>query len=123
VARGSWRATSEAVQYEGQGAGDYVALRYHALEVNAVLRPEAGQPVRVFVTQDGHPVAKSDKGADLLFTEDGRSYVLVDVSRMYSLVKNAKFGTHTLGLLPEGPGLGLYAYTFGSCTIASGSKE
>ncbi len=94
---------------------DYVALKYHALGVNAVLKPERGQPIRLEVQHDGKPVAKEDRGEDLHYDNDGASYVLVDQPRMYSLLKNAKFGQHTLKLLPAAEGLGLYSYTFVSC--------
>lgn len=96
---------------------DYLAIRYHALEVNAVLRPEAGKPVRVWVFHDGKPVARKDRGSDIRYDSQGRSYVLLDQPKMYSLVKNAQFGQRTLRLAPDGPGMGIYTFTFSSCEI------
>src|SRR5262249_49589107 len=66
---------------------DYVALKYHALGLNAVLKPERGKPIRLDVEQDGQPVAKEDAGADLRYDTAGHSYVTVDQPRMYNLVK------------------------------------
>jgi hypothetical protein len=36
---------------------------------------------------------------------------------MYHLVRNPKFGTHDLALEVAAPGLGVYAFTFGSCQV------
>lgn len=119
---GPWKNHPEAVisTRANRSPRDYVGIRYHALEVNAVMRPEAGRPVRVWVFQDGKPVARRDAGSDLRYDGAGRSYVLVDEPRMYHLVRNAVFGQHTLKLAPAGPGLGLYTFTFVSCAIPGG---
>jgi thiol-disulfide isomerase/thioredoxin len=98
---------------------DYVALKYHALGANAVLKPERGKPIRLEVEQDGQPVARADRGEDLRYDSAGRSYVLVDQPRMYRLAKNAKFGSHEIKLLAMDEGLGLYSFTFTSCQAGS----
>jgi thiol-disulfide isomerase/thioredoxin len=96
---------------------DYIGIRYHALEVNSVLKPEEGTPVRVWVYQDGKPVAKADAAADIKYDPSGRTYLLVDQPRMYSIIKNAKFGQRTLKLAPDSPGMGIYSFTFVSCEV------
>lgn len=116
MARGVWKATHEAMIHTRNAEGDYIALKYHALEVYAVIKPEGGKPVRVYVSQDGKSLPKADAGVDVRFDEGGRAYLNVDTPRMYSVVKNAKFGQHVLGLSSPSEGFGLYAYTFGSCT-------
>ncbi len=98
---------------------DYIALKYHALGANVVLKPERGKPIRLEVEQDGKPVARADRGEDIRYDSAGRSYLLVDQPRMYRLAKNAKFGTHELKLLAADEGLGLYSYTFTSCQAGS----
>lgn len=116
VLAGLWLATRESLRHTGSGDQDAVALRYHALDVYAVMKPEEGRPVRVYVTQDGKPLPSMDKGTDVRYDPAGRAYITVDEPRMYHVAHNAKWGHHVLRLLPEGPGLGLYSYTFGSCT-------
>jgi len=69
------------------------------------------------VEHDGKPVAQKDKGADIRY-EGGRSYLLVDESRMYHVIKNAEFGQRTLKLAPAEADLGIYSFTFVSCTVA-----
>lgn len=99
------------------GAGGYAALRYHAIEVVAVLKPEQGKTIRVALTQDGAPIPKADAGTDVRYDEHGNSYVAVDAPRAYVLVENAKFGQHELRLSPDGYGLGIYDVAFESCEV------
>ena len=102
-----------------RGASDYVALRYHAIQVVAVLKPENALPVTVYVDQDGKPVPKQDAGADIRFAPDGRTYVVVDAPREYDLVVNRRFGSHELHLRPVRSGLGVYSFDFESCQIGA----
>jgi len=116
---GKWKNAAEAMisTRKTPYPQDHVALRYHALEVNVVLKPEAGEPVRVWVYHDNKRVTKADAGADVRFDEQGRSYMVVDEPRMYNVIKNAKFGHHELRLAVSVPGLGIYAFTFVSCIL------
>lgn len=116
VLSGAWLATPESLRHTGAGAADAAALKYRALDVYAVMKPEQGKPVRVYVTQDGKPLPKGDRGTDIREGSDGRTYLTVDEPRMYHPVHNARWGAHVLRLSPDGAGLGLYSYTFGSCT-------
>jgi len=72
----------------------------------------------VWIQHDGKPVAKADKGDDIKYDDQGRSFILVDTPRMYNLIKNAKYGQRSLKLLPADPGLGVYSFTFVSCEVA-----
>jgi thiol-disulfide isomerase/thioredoxin len=116
---GAWKNTDEALisTRTSPHPRDYIAIKYHALEVNSVLRPETGKPVRVWVYHDGKPVAKKDKGADIRYDSKGRSYLLVDKPRMYHIIKNAEFAQRTLKLATAQPGMGIYSFTFVSCEI------
>jgi thiol-disulfide isomerase/thioredoxin len=114
--QGFWHLTSEAAVSGGNDG--YLALRYHAIQVVAVMKPENGAQVRVDVTQDGAPVAKSDAGNDLRYDPEGRSYVSVDSPRAYDIVVNARFGEHRLKLSPRAYGLGIYDFAFESCAVS-----
>jgi thiol-disulfide isomerase/thioredoxin len=118
---GAWEQGRETLMHTRQTPTptDYIALKYHALGVNAVLKPERDQPIRLYVEHDGKPVASDDKGDDIRYDGDGKSYVLVDQPRMYNLIKNAKFAQRELKLLTADEGLGLYSFTFVSCTAPS----
>jgi thioredoxin family protein len=119
-AHGEWFRGPEALIHKRKSKApqDYIAVRYHAIQANTVLKPESGHPVRLYVTQDGKPVDRQDRGDDLRYAADGRSYLQVDQPRMYNVIKNRKWGTHTLKLATADAGLGLYSFTFTSCTVA-----
>lgn len=114
---GQWIAFPHYLRHAQDSASlnNYVALKYHALEVYAVMKPEDGDRFKVYVFQDGRPLASKDKGSDISYDPDGKSFVLVNEPRMYNLTKNDKFGTYELRLSSNSGGFGLYAFTFGTC--------
>jgi thiol-disulfide isomerase/thioredoxin len=118
--QGFWHLTTEAA-VSGESNG-YLALRYHAIQVVSVLKPEDGGSIRVDVTQDGQPVAKSDAGKDLRYDDQGRSFVQVNASRAYDLIMNARFGEHNLRVSPQGHGLGIYDFAFESCEVPQSTR-
>jgi len=114
--QGGWRKNEQGlVSADGRG---HVAMKYHAVQVVAVMRPEGG-PVNVIVTQDDKPLAKDDAGADIQYDAQGRSYIAVNAPREYDVVMNKKWGTHELALSPEGSGVGVYSFDFESCESGS----
>lgn len=118
--QGYWHMTPEAA-VSGENNG-YLVLRYHAIQLVAVLKPENGGSVRAEVTQDGQPVAKSDAGSDLRYDDHRNSYVNVDVPRAYDLITNTRFGQHTLQIFPKGDGLGVYDFAFESCEVPGSTR-
>jgi hypothetical protein len=72
------------------------------------------------IRQDRQPLTPDNAAADTRF-RDGESYVVVDHPRMYALVDNHSFGTHTLELTLS-PGVAAYAFTFTSCVDPLQSK-
>lgn len=118
-AQGSWTTERESLRHgrDTQTLDDKLFLRYHALECNAVIKPEGTKPYRVYLTQDGKPIPKADKGDDVSYDERGDSYITVEQPRLYSLTKNVKFGAHTLTLASGSPDFGLYSFTFSSCEL------
>jgi thiol-disulfide isomerase/thioredoxin len=114
--QGYWRFSPEG---KGQGivsagGAGYLALRYHAIQVVAVMKPESGSQ-RVVVTEDGNPVAREDAGSDIRYDAGGASFVEVNAPRAYDLITNRHFGAHELRLTPGGPGVGVYDFAFESC--------
>jgi thiol-disulfide isomerase/thioredoxin len=111
---GYWHATKQALVFGG-GPG-YIALPYHAIQVNVVMVPSGG-PARVRVTEDGKPVPHEDAGPDLHYDTDGTSYVTVDAPRAYDILVNQKFGERELRLYPDRAGVGFYDFAFESCEV------
>jgi len=93
---------------------DYVALRYHAVEVNLVMKPERGSPARVDVSLDGQPIPQDQRGGDIRKDANGMTYVEITEPRMYNLI-NGRMATHDLRLSTASDGVGFYAFTFGGC--------
>lgn len=114
--QGFWHVAPQGQAMVSGGNDGYAALRYHAIQVVAVMRPEQGT-VRVDATQDGKPIAHADAGADIHYDASGMSYVDVDSAREYDLLMNQHFGSHELRLLPQHYGLGLYSFDFESCEV------
>ena len=121
-ASGQYLARSENILHSRQTVEpeDYIALKYRAKEVNAVIKSEKGATFRVYLTQDGKPIGKEDKGEDVLYDEQGRSYIQVTAPRMYNLVINNKYGDHDLHLSSPSDSFALYSFTFSSCEVPGG---
>jgi thiol-disulfide isomerase/thioredoxin len=109
---GGWNVHREYATPTAPGTSRLL-INYQAKEVNLVLHPLEGKPVRVYLEQDQKPLPKEDWGTDVQ-QEGTRTFVLVDAARMYNLVNNSHFGRSTLAIEPESTELGAYAFTFTS---------
>ncbi len=113
---GRWLAAAEYVRH-AEGArppGDSVALHYRAKSVYLVAGSDDSKLRRLYLTQDGRPLAKAAWGVDVRAGSDGRTYVGLAGKRMYYLVNNSEFGGHLLQLYAAEPSLSLYSFTFGN---------
>ena len=117
-ARGRWASTAE--YFESAAEGDNrIVVKYSAAAVNLVLASPRAASYQVVIHQDGKLLTRSQATPDVSFrpAEDSgeESYILVEQPRMYQLVNNRGFGTHTLELLCPQPGLAAFAFTFTTC--------
>lgn len=120
-ARGRWTATGDHFESAGDDEAR-ITIHYSAAGVNLVMASFNPEPREVEVRQDGQPLAASIATPDICF-RDGRSFVRVVRPRMYSLVDNKSFGTHTLELITCQRELALFAFTFTTCVDAAFSKK
>ena len=113
--QGPWFSGLEELRHarETTGYEDYIALRFSATAVNAVVNPLVDVPFEVQVTIDGRPLSVEEAGPDVV-VEDGRSFFRVDEGRMYQVVALADYGSHDLRLSSTSANFGLYAFTFGA---------
>ena len=115
--QGPWYTGPENLKHgrEASDFEDYIALRFSAKSVNAVIKPEGDEPglLKVLVTLDGEDLTDSTKGEDVVIEEDGRGFVYVDEPRMYSIVQAPSYGTYELKLSSNSPDFALFAFTFG----------
>jgi thiol-disulfide isomerase/thioredoxin len=116
--KGKWFNEREGVCFDGDpGDQGRASLLYEAVEVNSVMNAEGVGASRVFAMQDRKPLAKETAGLDIRFDHEGKSYVLVDDSRMFNIVCNQEFGEHELALTTCSPGLEIYSFSFASGVI------
>lgn len=123
---GVWRAWPETLAYAGQSGGRIV-LPYQAAAAHAVLSPSA-DPVEIqlklrpgekdpaiTIKQDGRFLTPENAGPDVLFRDNGASFLRVTRPRLYRLVQNEEYGWHELELTFHAGDLALYAFTFSTC--------
>ena len=114
--QGLWRNDAERLIHarETEGYEDYLALKFSATSVNAVMAPVNGAEYQVRVTLNDKPISPEAAGTDVMFDEEGNGYIVVDSARMYHVVNLAKYESHELKLSSNSPEFSLFAYTFGA---------
>jgi len=119
VLAGRWETDKNGMVYRGKHARDApgqdrATLRYHARELYSVMNLARGHAARLYIMQDGKYLTTANKGADVQLDSNGRSYLEVRVPRLYYLVQNPEFGSHTVDLFPAADGLTIDSFTFGN---------
>jgi len=69
----------------------------------------ADSPVRAKILIDGTDIPDSMRGSDV----DKNGYVIIHEDRLYRLVEDSVWGTHTIELKIESPKLQVFTFTFG----------
>ena len=120
---GLWRNEAERIVHarETEDYEDYIALKFYATSVNAVMAPVNPGSFDLRVTLDDRPLTMEEAGFDIMFDEEGNSFARVVEDRMYSLVNKEEFGTHNLKLSSNSDDFALFAFTFGS--FVGGEQE
>ena len=117
-ADGNWYNGRDFLRMDGGGkTGGRLLVRYHAIELHAVLSPGRDPGFEVTVIQDGQFLNGDNRGEDVLFAEDGRSFIRVSGPRSYSLVRNVGLDDHTVCLTVGPHPLSLYSFAFVSGAI------
>ena len=108
---GRWTPGADGLIAARGGAENYVALRYDAGALGAVLGPAESGAVRLWVLRDERWLKPEEAGADVRFDGRGASYVEVNEPRLYALTRPGR-GVHMVKLSPDLPGATIYAFTF-----------
>jgi Thioredoxin like C-terminal domain len=116
---GRWETDKSGMIYRGKPKGgkpstDRLMMRYHARELYSVMNVSHGKPSRLYIKQDGKDLTAQGKGVDVRIDSDGHSYMDVREPRMYYLVQNPAFESHTVELFPTAPRLTVNSFTFGN---------
>lgn len=93
---------------------DYIGIQFFAKSVNAVINAEGATSFDMKITLDGMPLTEESKGADVVFDDEGNSFIVVDEPRMYRIVELPEFGGHELKLSSNAISFALHAFTFGA---------
>ncbi|MFH1535416.1 MAG: cytochrome c biogenesis protein DipZ [Patescibacteria group bacterium] len=101
---GEWDLTSEYAKNLNQG--DKVIFRYQGKAVYLVA--SASEEVELTILKDGEKL-EQDAGSDL----SADSTVKIKEDRLYRLIESEEYGTHTLEIIINQPGLQAFAFTFG----------
>ena len=113
---GQWTSDLEAIEHarETEDYEDYIALKFFARSVNAVVDIEEDvEPFDVQVTLADAPLKENEAGADVVVEAD-RSYFTVDEPRLYEVVSLPEFGEGELKFASNSADFALFALTFGS---------
>ncbi|HUI11579.1 MAG TPA: redoxin domain-containing protein [Bacteroidota bacterium] len=116
-AEGRWRSERECLRLAEEGEKEgHVIASYQGLDVRCVVGPDPGGKAEVTVRQDNEFLA-GNRGDDIRLDRRGRSFVLVDEPRLYSLVKNREYGEHVIRLSAGGAGFAIFGLAFSSAVI------
>jgi thiol-disulfide isomerase/thioredoxin len=96
---------------DSQPGQDYAVVDYSATQV-VMVAANGGAPVKAYVTLDGKDVSQSDAGSDLKYDTAGHSYVQVDRSDLFNLLKHSSFQEHTVKVSPVGSGFRVFTFDF-----------
>ena len=116
---GRWETDKNGMIYRGKNKegneSDKLVMSYHARELYAVLNVSHGKPSRLYIKQDGKDLtAQQNKGTDVQLDSSGHSFIEVREPRMYYLVQNPSFGSHSVELIASRAGLTVNSFTFGN---------
>ena len=113
---GLWAIGPESARHaqDTDNHDHYLALKYSARSVNAVLTSDSGEPYQVRVTVNGEYLTEDNKGGDVVIGPDGESYIEVTDPRLYRIVEHPTWeGSQVLRLSSKSDDFGLFSFTFG----------
>jgi hypothetical protein len=98
----------------------FVRVVYHAAQALAVLAPAATGRTKFFIKQDDLWLHEGNKGRDIQFDNDGRSFVRLDGARLYDLTRESVFTPHELFLIPDRKGATVHGLSFSdNCAVTT----
>lgn len=113
---GFWLAEDERLIHsiDTKEYQDFITLRFHGLELNAVMQSKLNRGEMVVVFLNDKPIPKDMRGEDVV-ERDGGTFVRVEEPRMYKIIRTPQYSSHVLKLSPLTDRFEIYAFTFGGC--------
>ena len=111
---GRWETAPDGYKLAQKNSTQSAFLRvvFHAAQSLAVMSPAEEGKTRVFVKQDDLWLHEGNAGKDIQFDDDGRSFVQLDMPRLYDLTRDPSASPHELYLIPDRKGAGIYGFSF-----------
>lgn len=97
----------------------FVRVVYHAAQALAVMSPAETGRTRVFIKQDDLWLHEGNKGRDIQFDDDGRSFVVLDTPRLYDLTRESIHVPHELFLIPDRQGAVVHGFSFSDACVVT----
>jgi len=97
----------------------FLRVVYHAAQALAVMSPAETGRTRVFVKQDDLWLHEGNKGRDIQFDDDGRSFVTLDEPRLYDLTRESIHTSHELFLIPDRQGATVHGLSFSDACVVT----
>jgi len=119
---GRWDTETDGLRLaqSNKTQSSFVRVVYHAAQALAVMSPAETGRTRVFVKQDDLWLHEGNKGRDIQFDHDGRSYVVLDSSRLYDLTRESYHIPHEMYLIPDRQGAAIHGFSFSdACTVTT----
>ncbi len=118
---GEWEAQPDGIQLaqSNKTQSSFLRVVYHAAQALAVLTPARTGITRVFVKQDDLWLHEGNKGRDIEFDDDGRSFVTLDTPRLYDLTRDSIHASHELFLIPERQGTTIHGLSFSDACVVT----
>ncbi len=123
-AHGLWKNNADDFEHArgSRALGDYIGIRYRAREVYPVMNLKSGASSRVYVTRDGKPVPRAQRGVDVQADASGKTFIEVRDGRMYYAIQNEDSGFHDLKLHASDTGVAINSFTFGNRCLTEFDK-
>jgi hypothetical protein len=119
--QGRWDTESDGLRLSQANKTQAAFFRvvYHAAQSLAVMAPAETGRTRVYVKQDDLWLHEGNKGRDIQFDDDGRSFVVVDTPRLYDLTRDSIFTPHELFLIPDRQGAAIHGLSFSDACVVT----
>lgn len=118
---GRWETEPDGLRLAqaNQTQSAFVRIVYRAAQALVVMSPPETGSTRVFVKQDDLWLHEGNKGRDIQFDDDGRSFVVLDSPRLYDLTRDSIFTPHEIFLMPERQGATVHGLSFSDACLVT----
>ncbi len=118
---GRWDTESDGLRLAqaNKTQSSFLRIVYHAAQALAVMSPAETGRTRVFVKQDDLWLHEGNKGRDIQFDDDGRSFVVLDTPRLYDLTRESIHTPHELFLIPDRQGTTIHGLSFSDACVVT----